>query len=366
VNVQDRIQKLESLLGRIRTNGARARVRSHAGAAEARPAATPNDVVAKPQPKLDDVIDAFEDAPAAAPSFHAPVVSLDPPLASERPEPPPEIDVAPAEIEELDMMDADIVELGEEATAMNAAPADDAPLESFDEPMPESAPRAASPAYDEEPPVKTPPPESGRQATVASWDEPTAADEDFGDDAGLEADLSGVQMSDRAVAVGPTMEQLGETVELEGADAPAAVLELDAPHAAGDRDVPDELELPLPEQSFPGAYDGALSPPAEASADLERHAAPEARSVDLAEEARNFSVVHDVPVADAIVAPPVASLSPNSLVDVSAQTVRASRPILVQRPDVESAHAAEVIVDKPQKTPETFAELLDASLELDV
>lgn len=339
MNVQDRIQKLESLLGRIRTNGARARVRASVGA--------------------------VEDAAVAAPSFPAPV-SLEPPLASERPEPPPDIDVAPAEIEELDMMDVDIVELGEDAAAAtSAAPADDASLESLDEPIPESAPRAASPAYDEEPPVKTPPPESGRQATVASWDEPTAADENFGDDDGLEADLSGVQMSDRAVAVGPTMEQLGETVELEGADAPPAVLELDAPVAAGDQDVPDELELPLPEQGFPGAYDGALSPPAEASADLERHAAPEARSVDIAEETRNLGAARDATLADAV-APPVASLSPNSLVDVSAQTVRASRPILVQRPEVESAHAAEVIVDKPQKTPETFAELLDASLELDV
>jgi len=365
VNVQDRIQKLESLLGRIRTNAARPRVRSSVGAAPARPAATSNDVVAKPPSKLDDAIDALEDAPARASSFHAPVVSRDPPLASERPEPQPEVDVAPAEIEELDMMDADIVELGEEAAgAMNAAPAEEVPLESFDEPIPESAPRAASAAYDQEPPVKTPPPESGRQATAASWDEPTAADDNFGDDAGLEADLSGVPMSNRAVAVGPTMEQLGETVELEGADAPPAILELHAPEATGAHDVPDELELPLPGQGFPGAYDGALSPPAEASADLERHAAPEARSVDIAEETRNLA--HDALLADAVVAPPVASLSPNSLVDVSAQTVRASRPILVQRPEVESAHAAEVIVDKPQKTPETFAELLDASLELDV
>jgi hypothetical protein len=58
-----------------------------------------------------------------------------------------------------------------------------------------------------------------------------------------------------------------------------------------------------------------------------------------------------MPPTELAPAPPVAP-------PVSAQ------PLVVERPPLRTLHAAEVIVGKPARLPETFLELLDASLRL--
>jgi hypothetical protein len=294
LNVQEQIAKLESLLDRVRRNVQRPRA-----AAEAVEAAAP----------------ALVHVPVAAPAIAE--IEFDEPAVLE---PMPDI-------EDLDMMEVEMVEIAVDSVD----DARDAQVEadSFDEPIPESAPRAAAGHADElehEVPIKTPPPESGRQVMAPSIqiEDDSGGEADLSGsndvDSLLEADLSGGHIS-RAPERGPSMEQLGETVELEGADAPAAHLELDA--IAAEEAPPasaDELELDLPKQHYAAVQPMAAPPPVE----VRSAAAP---------------------------SPP--------------QAISAAGPTLVERPAVD-VPAAEVIAASPQKIPETFIELLDASLGLRV
>jgi len=171
-------------------------------------------------------------------------------------------------------------------------------------------------------------------------------------DALLEADHSGGPIS-RAPPGRPTMEQLGDTVELEGADAPAAELELLMPSPEHEA-VPDELELSLPRQEFAGGYDSSLSPPSRAAADLERH-----RQDDVGTSAPPQSLAEPM----AMSAMPPTELAPVQPPPPAAPPVVVS-PLVVERPQVSALHTAEVIVAKPVKLPETFLDLLDGSLRL--
>jgi hypothetical protein len=294
---------------------------------------------------------------------------------------------ATAELEDLDMMDSEIVELGAEAA--QAAPAGEiqeasldleasiveetgaemleaelgAPLE---ESVPESAPRAAAAApaaatdFEMEP-LKTPPPESGRQIVapvqapaVAYQDEAEEADLSGGGDVDslLEPDLSGGPIS-KAPPGMPTMEQLGETVELEGADGPAAALELEALPVPAIEEAPlDEMELDLPKQEFSGAYDSSLAAPANAAADLARHRQEQA---DAAKTGTPVSIS----------APPSPS-APTAEAAARAVPAPIAAPIVVARPPLDVMHTAEVVAATPAKAPETFLELLDQSLSLKI
>jgi hypothetical protein len=306
--VQEQIAKLESLLDRIRRK-----------TAEPRPAA----ISGAPETKRVEVAAAPSPLAVPTPAAGTPAVRMAEP--------------APAELEELDMMDEEIVEIVAVAVTSPPTHADATEMDldamgasAIDEPVPESAPRAAQALADEadlEPPVKTPPPESGRQVVapgaaspvVSYREEPEEADlAGAGDvDALLEADLSGGPIS-KAPPGTPTMEQLGDTVELEGADAPAAEIELlvRAPKAAVP---PDDLEVALPQ-----------------------HGREEVSSSD----ARG-----PVSLAEPMSAMPATELAP-------------VRPLVVERPPVDTLHAAEIIAVRPVKMPETFLELLDASLRL--
>jgi hypothetical protein len=346
VTAQEQIAKLESLLDRIRRNASKLRG-SAASVPRAEPApepeARPLPQMAKPAPVVSPPVAV---APiAAAPIAAAPVAAASAPQLEAMDEAPVlEVsEAAPsADIEDLDMMDVEIVEIAVDSPALEEpsygeerapmATLADEPPDTVDEPIPESAPRPAAAlgaAREHEVPLKTPPPESGRQAVAGpSYDEPAReADLAGGTDVDslLEADLSGSPISRAPSAGGPTMEQLGETVELEGADAPAANLELDsvAPAAPslGGETAADELELELPKQTFSGGYEPPVAaPPA---------AAPEARP--------------RAPVAAAAPAP--------------------AGPTIVERPHVD-ALAAEVIAAPAPRLPETFIDLLDASLAL--
>jgi hypothetical protein len=335
VNVQEQLAKLESLLDRIRRN-----------AASPRPVATTHAVAAPdraPIPSADDAVPLSASPPTARADY-----------------PPAGVpDVAPepqAELEELDMMDAEIVEIEGAGVAASADDIDLGP--GLDEPVPESAPRAAQALADEadlEPPVKTPPPESGRQIVAppvpVSFKEDEAEEAELGGvadvDALLEPDHSGGPFS-KAPPGMPTMEQLGETVELEGADHPPAILELAAP-AEEKRAAPDELELSLPQASFSGGYARDLAPPGGASEDLERLRRADAERAAQPE-----------PVSLAMSAPPLsAAMSERPL-----GAAMSAAPAVIERPPVDAPHAAEIVSAAPRKLPASFIELLDLSLRL--
>ncbi len=108
---------------------------------------------------------------------------------------------------------------------------------------------------------RTPPPESGPQVSIPPKD----------------ADLGSLGGSTGGTvhSSGPTMEQLGSTIDFDGDDLPPADLELAerAPSSAAPApaDEADEYEAELPQNQFSGAYDTSLTPPATAKADLEQH-----------------------------------------------------------------------------------------------
>jgi len=330
LTAQEQIAKLESLLDRIRRNMSRPRTAAPVVAAAAAPAA--------PAPQAAE--------PIAAAATPPPAAAMPPPaqaFVEEIQEPIPDI-------EDLDMSDVEVVELAADEGAAVSAAEDEAP-DTIDEPIPESAPRPAAAMADvaePEAPIKTPPPESGRQvvapiAPVIHDDLPGEADlSGSGDvDSLLEADLSGGPISRAPLEGGPTMEQLGATVEILGSDAPAAALELDAGPVAQPAAPPaDELELELPKQGFAGGYEDRLAPPSGAQADL-----------------RSLEASPPPPAAEPFSPPAPAPLPP-------AQAQVATGPTIVQRPAID-AHAAEVIAAKPMAKPsETFLDLLDVSLAL--
>jgi hypothetical protein len=116
-------------------------------------------------------------------------------------------------------------------------------------------------------PLKTPPPESGPQEALpppAALEAPRLPEirESF------EAEIS-------ARAVGPTPEQLGDTIDLP--EPSRAPLELDvaaAPVAPIDIEPPpvsEELEVTLPRRESVGVYDVGLTPPAGARDELRRY-----------------------------------------------------------------------------------------------
>lgn len=183
-------------------------------------------------------------------------------------------------------------------------------------------------------PLKTPPPESGRQVAALPPQglRQPAPPVDFGSDVDdlLEADISsGTQ---HAKPAGPTPEQLGQTIDLE--EGGGASLELDAPVQAPEPSKPEELEAPLPPSEAHGSYSAGLAPPPGARAELEARRRREAEP------------------AAAPSAPPPA---PAGEVE----------PEVVQRPAVvASGPAAQFLAAHREFKPESFLELLDASLSL--
>jgi hypothetical protein len=323
VNVQERIAKLEALLERIRSNAARPRQAVASlfgmGAAERTPAAAPAPArpVAQPAPAAP-----AKPAEPPAPATAAPAPS---------PEPPPSLEIV-TDVEDLEGLEAEIVEIA----ATESADLGEIQIEE----APESAPRPAAHVEPEEipPPIKTPPPESGRQAVtpppaVAAGYQPDDLEGAADVDALLEADLSGGATTARRAST-PTVEQVGQTVDLEGVEA-ATDLEL-ATLPPEPIPASDELELALPKGGRAGAYEPSLEPPPEARDDLERHR--RAR-----EELR---------------APPPARL------EVPTAPSVVTEPQVAERPRPPAAAAAEFVAAPPAEGPKTFLELLDASLRL--
>jgi hypothetical protein len=358
VNVQQHIARLESLLARIQRNVGRPRVSPPTAKARAAEEASPES--GPPTDRAED--------------FEAP--SLPPPAPVEA--------QGAIEVEELEMGDDEIVEIAvgapiEEADlasiesplagAVEVTIAEErrAPLanELEEEPAPESAPRPAAQAAEEadlEPPIKTPPPESGRQVVASSvgiageteLQEPSIV-------ASLEPDLSGGAIS-QSPAGAPSLAQLGETVELEGADGPPARIELlSAPmNIPVDEEIaPDDLELALPQQQYKGGgYDADLAPPSRAPEDLARHR-------EQAERAAHPPTEPPVSLAAPASAASAGQRAAPPIIVVSPAEHAAASPVVVDRPALGDVQVTEMRRSAPAALPETFLALLDSSLALE-
>ena len=218
-------------------------------------------------------------------------------------------------------------------------------------------------------PLKTPPPESGPQAAAAL---------PSGIRAPLSPDLDDLLEADILPAIGlnvalPTVEQLGQTVELE--DAPGPSLELDHPAPFNVAEpLPDELpgeelEVTLPARDFAGGYQDDLMPPREARHDLAAHLqrtgegrvaspAPESRQQYTEAGSRGFA-----PLATPSNVTTDSYSESISTVTVDAPAAAGFAPELLARPELSPGPIAKFIrVEAPR--PSTFLELLDASLAL--
>lgn len=310
MSVQEQIGKLESLLERIVRNAQKPR--------EAAPESVSPDTA-----RVDlSVVARASEVQRAEPTRPAPAVATTPApatavLATE-------ITLEDAgDVEVLDMTETELVEVSAEDAGVTLVSEESLEVE-LGEPIPESAPRPAVQTIEREierePPVKTPPPESGRQAVTpipgSPYGEIPVAGRAPVESAILEADLSGGPISKAPPGL-PSIEQLGASVELPGAEAPPADLELaPIPIAVSAEPELEPLEVSLPPQRGAAAYE----PP---------------------------------PIATRPVAPPAPPLT------------AAHGPVTVDRPAPPDVAAAEVIAARPVRLPATFLELLDASLGLD-
>jgi hypothetical protein len=288
---QERIQKLEALLDRIRRNGSARRSRSATTAEpialEALPATAaaqaaappPAPAAAKPATPAAPPVTFATTPPAHVDAVRASATPPGPPVApppvatpSWRPEPGSAVQarpttVPPMELSEDDLIDVTTLPPGPEPDDAEAEPVLAVSAEEEEEQPPASSRRSRGPATldevmanassadsEREIPVKTPPPESGPQEALPATglEAPRLPDIE-----NLEADLSGPP------SMGPTAEQLGETIELEAPRGPE--LEIDITVSESDADVPapaEELEVTLPRASLQsGLYDVSIAAP---------------------------------------------------------------------------------------------------------
>ena len=229
----------------------------------------------------------------------------------------------PEELSEDDLIDVTTIPPEAPAAAAPSAPvAGDAQVPEDEEPpassrrskvvaesLDQAIASAAARADEHEVPIHTPPPESGPQEAVLP--------------AGIEAPRAPAFEEDvvRPVSLGPTPEQLGETIELDEPEGPEIEIEVAAPTKPETERPVEELEVTLPRAEMPsGTYDLSVSMPAE-SAPILPSAAP------------------TVPAA------------PKTAPDITA------RPQIL---DADVTHVVKI----SEKAPENFAGLLDGSLGL--
>lgn len=185
------------------------------------------------------------------------------------------------------------------------------------------------------PPVMTPPLESGAHAASAQRLSPALPPFDEIEPGSLRsAPPSADLVRELQRGQGPTVEQLGNTLELDDAQGPP--LELAAPieeHPASER---DELEEPLPRGLTAGTYDDSLLPPPSVHEDLRRHK----------ELVERYSLVPEEP-------PP-----PEPAAGIGGV------PGIFSRSEVSSSQVAHMVKAAQRFQPKTFIEWLDASLDL--
>jgi hypothetical protein len=351
VTPSERVQKLEALLARVQRNRTAA---PQVGVASPPAAAAPAPMASAPAAPTPEppAVEAQSVAPAAwapepgsgmqqrpvtaAPSLPPEEVSEDdllevttiPPAPSPEPdlEPPPELEVvATTEVSlEAGILEPDAREVSE----VTAVGDEQAPVSSSRFRVPASLDDAIASASEAEAereiPVKTPPPESGPQEALPAMGLEAPRTPDIEQ---LEADL------DSPPSMGPTAEQLGETIELEPPRGPELEIDITVEEEAPAASVaiPEELEVALPRPSLPsGLYDVTAPPPA-------AYPGPA-----LAEE------------APSVQAPPAPLTVPGA-------APAAEGPDRTGRPALGATDVAEVKLGLAA-VPRTFVEVLDASL----
>lgn len=354
-----RLAKLEALLATVKRNAGLPR--SAGPPAAAAPIPSPE---VSATPAWDDQTLAA-DAPPARPE-PVPV----------RPEPVSQIRAAVAPVEDdtsdVDVLLADdIVDITEEEVAEPAAAEAEQPAPS--EP-PISSRRLigeeAAPA-EREAPAKTPPPESGRQvAAMPALHAPPAAVVTEAED--LEADLGRPAAMPPPRRPMPTLEQLGETVDLE--EATGVDLEVEMP-AAEEAPGVDELELDLRTGAH-SQYDDSLPPPPgareELAAHLQREAersappppAPQAPAAPAIEPQRALAPLPPLASAPGPSMPTVPAAAAVAAAVAKAEAALATRPDAVIPRPAPSPAAVEIVERDAPFEPRTFLQLLDASLAL--
>ena len=279
--------------------------------------------------------------------------------------------LAPSSLDDLNFDDEELD--GDQASHVEEPPASSS-RSKVASTMDEALARAAEQVtLDEgrEVPLKTPPPESGPQAAVAlpaGIHAPLAPDiEEL-----LEADIE--PKAGARVAV-PTLEQLGQTIDLDEARGPS--LELDHPPLARPPSLqddlpPEELEVTLPGGAgYGGGYTADLLPPPEARQELEAHRQRQGEESVPPPPESLAQYPSQRPAASTEFAPVIvpSSLSTDSTSqDVSMVTVDAPpsaefAPELLARPAAHPTPVAKFIRAQAPR-PKTFLELLDASLSL--
>jgi hypothetical protein len=398
----DKISRLQSLLDRIKKNAASPRrplgsnlvfggtqgARSDVSTGPSVPAAS----VTKPKetPALSDVasprrpplppIAAAEVAvhqPAAPAVPRTPTLSgaarvptmsggpiAKPPAPQVSAKPPPQLEVIeeldfddavditsdvppPAEVSSVEVTHVVNVEAASEPSAQRSAGSDGDDLHWSEPPNedrrpPDSSPRPrAAASLDEalagvtaesvEPPIKTPPPESGRQPLEGVYAAPIPEP--------LQA---------------PTLEQLGETLDLEAPTSAALELDIVTPKVQKPK---EELEFELPPRT------SVLEPPhreemptltLEAGEPTSRHRAPEKSQTQILNAPDDGDTIEMA----AITAPQEAS-APSTDRDNLVLT-----PEITERTSPVQAAAPQFIHPVHKFAPKSFAELLDASLKL--
>lgn len=397
MTAQEQIAKLQGLLDRIKRNSAQPRaaapVRASVptpivapvpfAAAAAAPAPAPSDasvddllsasVELSPPPvevdvPLDTLPPVAEVDAEPIPLVSAPKVPDVPPLedpfnleqevsevrftTGER-EPAGDVTVAAIEAEaEAEPIAAE--ELSEddlvEVTEATAAPPEVASDLDFEEP-PASSQRKVASSMDEalaaaaaqldaerEVPIKTPPPESGPQEAPPPTGMSAPAAPDVDALLGQELDIP----THARQHVGPTTEQLGQTIDLEEGAGPSLELAEQQVAAVAPAAL-EELEVALPGPGVVGGYHDDLQPPPEALNDLEAHRRRQEDDI----------------------APPPESLAqlPSIQPGPSVEITQAAGPEIIARPiPVGSPETFSTVRDS--FSPSSFVQLLDASLSL--
>lgn len=382
MNTEDRLQRLEALLDRVRRRASQARLPLTRMLDSALTRAEPREPEPVPPPVHEIERPAVAAAPPAPPPAAFVPYTVVPATLELVDTPPPE---ALGEEDVLDEIPSDMLESVPPSGGFTAREPFDTAREE-EPPASSQRPRASAslddalldaapePLLDEgrEVPLKTPPPESGPQEAPipTGFGAPHVPDVDR-----LEADLlaghaassfdsieppfGAVSMPTPAGA-GPTVEQLGQTIDLE--EGGGQTLELDAPATPPPPPPPksEELEAALPARESAGRYDDGLMPPPEAREELDAHRertgdslAPEAAQVPVAELAPSSPAAPVVTAMPALGELPIAEFSPPA------------EPELIGRPPLESGVVFTVKQsDTPAARPSTFLELLDSSISL--
>ncbi len=221
---------------------------------------------------------------------------------------------------------------------------------------------------DREPPLMTPPPESGPQeapATAATMTAPPAPDVDAL--LGQELDIptrESTGVIPVAPAAGPTPEQLGQTVDLDEARGPTLEL-AEAPVLEVTGSAEEELEVALPGREPVGGYTDDLLPPPEARDELEAHR--RRLDEDLAPPPESLAQLPSVQPSGgdvaALGAPAMPFVEAAPAVALEAAVAAPLSPEITARPVAYgSPETFATLRESPR--PRSFVELLDASLAL--